>query len=160
MANEGEVRDEGKTPGSDGVSFAEALSFLVDKRPQADGKPVSDRELSRLLKEIDADASYSYIWMLRNGKKTDPRASVIIGLARYFGVPAGFFLDRAVYDEWVQRIERDAEPAEVPAQRGRRRGQAALLRSSFPGMSDQARDLIEALAAHVSELESEGPGRS
>jgi hypothetical protein len=141
------------------VSFEEALSFLFDKCTRKGGKPFSDREVSRELKALKVDASYSYIWMLRSGKKTDPRASVITGLARFFGVPSGFFLDRAVHDEWVKRINRGTESAEVPAQRGRR-GQAALLRGSFPGMSDQARTLIEALAAHVSELESEGPGRS
>lgn len=146
-----------------GVSFAEALSFLIDKRTREDRKPYSDRDISQALKDAGVEVSYSYIWMLRSGKKTDPRVSVVNGLARFFAVPSGFFLDRLVHDEWVRRIKHSAaDGSEVPAQRGRnhQHGPAALLRASLPGMSDQARSLIEALAAHVSDLESEDARRS
>jgi hypothetical protein len=133
------------------VSFAEALSFLFDKCAREDGKPYSDRDVAQALKDDGVDISYSYVWLLRQGKKDDPRASHIRGFARFFGVPSGFFLDREVHARWVERIERSKEPA-VPAQQ--RRGQAVLLRN-FAGMSARSTSLIEALAAHVIELESE-----
>lgn len=133
------------------VSFAEALSFLVDSCRRGDGKPYSDRDIAQSLKAAGVpDSSYSYVWMLRTGKQTDPRASVVLGLAQFFDVPAGFFLDPAVHAEWTDRIDRRTRPQEVPAQR---QGHAALLRTGLPGMSDQARTLIQALAEHVSGLE-------
>ncbi|MYW96026.1 hypothetical protein G3I59_36835 [Amycolatopsis rubida] len=142
--------------GANEVSFAEALSFLYDRCKRENGKPYSDRDVAQVLKEAGAaDSSHSYLWMLRNGKKTDPRASVIGALARFFGVPAGFFLDPAVHAEWTDRIDRRTRPPEVPAQR-QGQGQAVLLRAGLPGISDQARTLIEALAEHVSELEHKG----
>ncbi|WP_051166262.1 hypothetical protein [Amycolatopsis orientalis] len=136
------------------VSFTEALRFLFDRCKRDDGKPYSDRDVAQALRAAGAaDSSYSYVSLLRNGKKTDPRASVVRALASFFGVPAGFFLDPAVHAEWCDRIDRHTRPLEVPVQR---RGQAVLLRAGLPGISDQARTLIEALAEHVSELESGG----
>ncbi|MDT8910917.1 hypothetical protein [Amycolatopsis sp. PS_44_ISF1] len=130
------------------MSFAEALSFLYEQRPRDDGKPYSDRNVAEALEASGVEASYSYLWMLRKGRKNNPRADVVTGLAAFFRVPAGFFLDRPVYEAWRKRIENDAD---LPMPRG----QHSILRRSFDGMSDRSQQLLAALAAHVSSLEGE-----
>lgn len=132
------------------MSFAEALSFLYDKRLRDDGKPYSDRDVEDALKASGVSASHSYLWMLRKGRKNFPRTNIVTGLARFFGVPAGFFLDRPVYDAWRKRLSAPVDTG-PPAPRGSQ----SVMRRSFEGMSDRSQSLLEALAEHVSELEGE-----
>jgi hypothetical protein len=132
------------------VSFAEALSFLYDKRLRDDGKPYSDRDVADALQAAGVEVSHSYLWMLRKGRKDHPRTNIVTGLAAFFVVPAGFFLDRPVYDAWRKRIAAPADGS-PPAPRGAQ----SVLRRSFEGMSDRSQNLLEALAAHVHGLEND-----
>lgn len=142
-------KQEGEPVAGEGaVSFAEALSFLYDQRLRDDGKPYSDRDVADALQASGVDASYSYLWMLRKGRKDNPRTNVVMGLAAFFRVPAGFFLDRPVYDAWRKRFEAGTG-FPVP------RGPHSVMRRSFDGMSDRSQQLLAALAAHVSALEGE-----
>ncbi|WP_410673786.1 hypothetical protein [Amycolatopsis sp. cmx-4-68] len=132
------------------MSFAEALTFLYDKRLRDDGKPYSDRDVADALQAAGVDVSHSYLWMLRKGRKDHPRTNIVTGLAAFFHVPAGFFLDRPVYDAWRKRLATPAEGS-VPVPRGGH----SILRRGFEGMSDRSQSLLEALAAHVHELEGD-----
>ncbi|MEV6830714.1 hypothetical protein [Amycolatopsis sp. NPDC051102] len=132
------------------VSFAEALTFLYDKRLRDDGKPYSDRDVADALQAAGVEVSHSYLWMLRKGRKDHPRTNIVTGLAAFFLVPAGFFLDRPVYDAWRKRIATPGEGS-LPVQRGGH----SILRRSFEGMSDRSQSLLEALAAHLHELEGD-----
>ena|SRR5437764_7639340 len=131
------------------VSFGEALSFLYENRLRDDGKPYSDRDISNALRKSGVDASYSYLWMLRSGKKDHPRTNVVVGLAQFFRVPAGYFLDRAVYDDWRNRLGAEANAA------GPEAGASSMLMRNFSGMSSRSQSLLEALAVHVSALEGD-----
>ena len=60
---------------------------------------------------VDAMASNSgltisatYLYMLRTGRRDNPRVDVIRGLAAYFHVPAGYLLDTDHNDEDADRL--------------------------------------------------------
>ncbi|GAA4527531.1 hypothetical protein [Amycolatopsis samaneae] len=133
-----------------GVSIQEALTFLYAKRKREDGKPYSDRDVSEALAGYAVEASHSYLWQLRNGRKDNPRANVLYGLGKFFGVPAGFFLDLEVYERWRMRISAGAD-ADIPAPRG----QHAMLLRGDRRVSDRFQALLDQLTDHVSELEND-----
>ncbi|MER6665701.1 hypothetical protein ABT256_14255 [Amycolatopsis japonica] len=136
------------------VSIQEALSFLYENRRREDGKPHSDRDVADALTTVGVDVSYSSLWQMRTGKQPHPRTNIVVGLARFFDVPAGFFLDRDVYDDWRRKLS--GEP-DMPRQRVGS-GATTMLRSF--AISDRSANLIQELTEHVRGLEARDGGHS
>ncbi|MEV6907599.1 hypothetical protein [Amycolatopsis sp. NPDC051071] len=138
------------------VSIQEALSFLYENRRREDGKPHSDRDVADALKASGADVSYSSLWQIRSGKQPHPRTNIVVALAAFFGVPAGFFLDHEVYEDWRRKL---SEELEMPHQRAGS-SWVTLLRSSNEAMSQRSTALLRELTEHVRGLEARDGERS
>ncbi|WP_410648185.1 hypothetical protein [Amycolatopsis sp. cmx-4-54] len=140
------------------VSVQEALAFLVENRRREDGKAHTDRDIADALKAMGTEVSYSAVWQMRTGGQPHPRTNLIQALACFFRVPAGFFLDREVFDSWSKKLTTPDEPemplpGGMPLQRGGSPQHLPILLRTT-GMSDRSMSLLDALAAHVSELEA------
>ena len=123
-------------------SFAELLDGLFRRRRKADGRRHTNDEVAVAIKATGVDISQSYISMLRNGDRVDPRGSHIKALAQYFNVPAGYFLDQETY----RSIEDESVSVQVPDQRVRLRGLGPI--------SQESRQLLESMAQRLSQLET------
>jgi transcriptional regulator with XRE-family HTH domain len=78
------------------ASFAERLDHLFKRVHPPDKPEYSYEEVARIAAEAGFEISATYVWQLRNGKRTNPTLRHIEGLAACFGVPAGYFLDPEV----------------------------------------------------------------
>lgn len=136
------------------VSFQEALGFLYENRRREDGKAHSDRDVAEAVTASGVEVSYSSLWQMRTGKQPHPRTNIVVGLARFFRVPAGFFLDRDVYESWRRKLSASGEH-DMPLQRGAS-PQPMMLRSF--AMSDRSTSLLQELAEHVRGLEAKDGG--
>ena len=88
----GEMPRRGKEPGDEGAGalFAERLNSLFATRVNpATGQPYSLREVSEATGGL---VSRAYLSTLRRGLVTMPGLHIIEALARFFGVPTGYFL--------------------------------------------------------------------
>lgn len=82
--------------GADHHRFAHRLNRLFAAKHGV-GKPeLTDRHVAAAITEAGTNISASYIWSLRNpasSGKLNPRLHHVEALARYFGVPVGYFSD-------------------------------------------------------------------
>lgn len=74
-------------------------------RPAADGKPWSDRSVSRAAAERGYTLSPTYVRQLRTGARTNPSIDVVNVLAQVFEVPVTFFYAQPDADEIVKALE-------------------------------------------------------
>lgn len=75
-------------------TFARRLNFLFQTVHPRGRRPFSNEHVAEALgREQGIDISANYIWMLRSGRRDNPRVRHVEGLARFFGVPPGFLLD-------------------------------------------------------------------
>lgn len=83
-------------PEADDHRFARRLNRLFAAKHGAGQPELTDRQVAADISEAGTNISASYIWSLRNpaaSGKINPRLHHIEALARYFGVPAGYFSD-------------------------------------------------------------------
>lgn len=74
-------------------SIAYALDTLFRSVRRADGQEYSHREVDRYVTNyLGHRVSDVYIGQLRRGDATDPRKSVMLGLARFFRVEPTYFM--------------------------------------------------------------------
>jgi transcriptional regulator with XRE-family HTH domain len=97
----------------------------------------------------------AYLYMLRTGRRTNPRVELLVALARYFQVPASYFIDDAAASEITEQLEllaalRDNDVQQLAL---RTQGLSAGSRQALTGMIEQLRRM-EGLNA------SEGPDGS
>ncbi|MEU5425841.1 XRE family transcriptional regulator [Streptomyces olivoreticuli] len=85
-----------ETPAEQGT-IAHKLAFLIRTVHPAGRGPYSYSELERLIKqqagEGGATVSGSAIQAIATGKVSNPGIQALKALARFFGVPAGYFID-------------------------------------------------------------------
>ena len=89
-------RDEART-------LADKLNTLFDTVHPAGRGPYSNAEVAAGVAELGGSISPTYVWMLRNGKKTNPTIEHLQALADFFGVSPAYFFD----DSKAAEIERD-----------------------------------------------------
>ncbi|GAA2813126.1 XRE family transcriptional regulator [Crossiella cryophila] len=133
----GEHDGEGPPP------FAEALNLLFDKRRRADGRMFSNEDIAAAIRANGGAITQSYIWMLRNGQRDDPKASHLRALATAFDVPAGYFLDAPVHER--VRAELDGRVAQA--------GASDALLDRVRELSPLHQHLIMVMIEQVGELE-------
>src|ERR1700722_16970118 len=91
-------------------TFAEKLSWLIDRAHPAGRTALGNAEIAALVRDKTGEkVSHNAIWELRTGKTVNPTKRLIEALATTFGVPAGFFFD----DYGDQQTRMLAEEAEL-----------------------------------------------
>lgn len=139
--------------------FAELLDGLFKRHTKPNGRPYANDDVASWIEANQGvSISQSYIWMLRNGTRDDPRRSHIEALAAFFGVPAGYFMDEATYRE----VERDRTATSMPQSDIKvpqaRAGQPGVLLRQVSNLSPALRSIVGELINHVSELDSRKGG--
>jgi transcriptional regulator with XRE-family HTH domain len=78
------------------------------------------REVAQAINDApdDVTISASYLWQLRRGDKNNPTIKHIEALARFFGVPASYFLDDESAEEITAQLQllaamRDSDVREI-----------------------------------------------
>ena len=128
--------------------FKDLLTTLFEKSLNSNGKRYTDREVAAAIRANGTPISASYLSMLRKGVR-EPSYSYVRALIQFFGVPPGYFFEFNVYDKWRKHLDGEGEP-QFPSPR---KPQRVLLRG-FVGMSERSQSLIQLLAEHVGELET------
>ncbi|GGM32337.1 MULTISPECIES: helix-turn-helix domain-containing protein [Micromonospora] len=78
--------------------------FEVVRRP--DREPYRNEEVATACREATGESfSTTYLWQLRNGRRTNPTKRHLEALAQFFQVPAAYFFD----DERSARIVEELE---------------------------------------------------
>lgn len=97
---------------------------------------------------LAADAGYKFsattVWELRKGRKDNPTAQVLNGLAAVFGVPPGYFLDPEV----SERVNAELDLVVAMRDAG---VQGIALRSH--GLSPEGLRTVQEMIDHVRKLE-------
>lgn len=110
--------NEPSVPG--GKTLAEKLAYLFRVvHPRGRGE-YSYREVAQAINDAGSGVtiSASYLWQLRRGEKENPTIRHVEALARFFGVPAAYFLDDRATDEISEQLAllavmRDSEVREI-----------------------------------------------
>lgn len=84
-----------------GVDVTEGLPHLADrlndlfaKVPRPDGKaPYSNEAVAEALTQQGVSVTGVYLSQMRTGRKANPSARLLHGLAKHFGVPVTYFFD-------------------------------------------------------------------
>lgn len=89
-----------------GKTLAEKLDYLFRViHPRGRGE-YTHREVAQAINESGSGVkiSASYVWQLRRGEKENPTIRHVDALARFFGVPASYFLDDAATNEVTEQL--------------------------------------------------------
>ena len=87
-------------------SFAQRLDLLFAATHPAGRGEVGYPEVAAALTEAGGPTvTPTYLYMLRTGRRSNPRADLIQALARYFKVPAGYFLDDEVAEQYAEQLK-------------------------------------------------------
>lgn len=74
--------------------LADRLNDLFAKVPRPDGKaPYSNEAVAEALTRQGVSVTGVYISQMRTGRKANPSARLLHGLAKHFGVPVTYFFD-------------------------------------------------------------------
>ena len=91
--------------GSASKTLAERLDLLFQATHPAGRSEVSYQEVAEALASAGGPAvTPTYLYMLRTGRRSNPRTDLIQALARYFKVPAGYFLDDEVAETYAEQL--------------------------------------------------------
>lgn len=101
--------------------FTERLNALFETRPDpATGRPYTNVAVADALGSYGVPITQSYLGQLRNGRKSEPSAGLVGGLAQFFGVSADYFFGsfaRVDQDELARRLRlltgRPRQPVDV-----------------------------------------------
>lgn len=127
---------------SDGIPhLAERLNALFARVPRPGGsQPYSNDLASEALGTRGVSVTGVYLSQLRSGRRDNPSAKLLAGIAELFGVPITYFFD----EEQAQRIEAQLDTL------------AGLRASGVQGIMARASDVSEsnqkALAAILEEI--------
>lgn len=152
------MADEELGPGHEGGETSEELppDTLAAKlnrlfevmHPAGERPPSNARVAATITEQYDVDISPNYLWMLRNGQRTNPGLRHLQALAWYFGVDPNYFFDT----DTARRI--DNELALIAALRDRGVRNVALRTA---GASAPTRGAIERFAEQATELDDQHP---
>jgi len=77
--------------------FTERLDALfADSRDPVTGRPYSNTAVANALSAYGVSVGGSYLGQLRNGRKSEPGASLVWALAQFFGVTVDYFFGTVV----------------------------------------------------------------
>lgn len=101
--------DDGDSPGDTDEpgldTLAGRLTYLFRTRLAPNGRSYSNEHVAEALaREQGVDISANYIWMLRAGRRDNPRLRHLQGLATFFGVPTGCLCDEDEAKRLHQRV--------------------------------------------------------
>jgi len=86
-------------------TLAERLDLLFSATHPAGRSEVGYAEVAEALAAAGGPTvTPTYLYMLRTGRRSNPRTDLIQALARYFRVPAGYFLDDEVADTYSEQL--------------------------------------------------------
>ena len=129
--------------GSVGKTLAERLDLLFQATHPAGRAEVSYAEVAEGLAAAGGPTvTPTYLYMLRTGRRVNPRTDLIQALARYFKVPAGYFLDDEVAESYGEQLRllqamRDSGTAGLAL---RAQGLSAESRAALAAIMDRLRD--------------------
>jgi transcriptional regulator with XRE-family HTH domain len=126
------------------ASFAQLLDRLFRRVRPAGKTEYTYEQVAHGAARAGFDISPAYVWQLRNGKRTNPTLRHIQGLAAFFGVPAGYFLDPAV---------RDAVDVELELAATLRDSGVRQLALRAHGLSPDGLAAVQSMVEHVRRLE-------
>ncbi|MFJ9694032.1 XRE family transcriptional regulator [Kitasatospora sp. NPDC101183] len=125
------------------TSLAERLDRLFRTVHPAGRDEYTYEEVATAIRESGTTISHTYVWQLRKGVRDNPTMRHLEGLAKFFGVPASYFLDEDVtaIDAQLQLLAalRDAPVRTI------------ALRAS--GLSPSGLAAIQAMVEHARTLE-------
>ncbi|MFK0049004.1 helix-turn-helix domain-containing protein [Streptomyces sp. NPDC090741] len=90
-----------------GQSLADRLNHLFARvRPDLHHE-YSNEHVAAAIRRSDAGVSISqsYIWQLRNGRKSNPTLMHLQALAGFFGVPTAYFVEDEAADRITEQLE-------------------------------------------------------
>lgn len=132
-------------------TLAEKLDYLFRTvRPKGRGE-YTFREVAQAINDAPdgTTISASYLWQLRRGEKDNPTIKHIESLAKFFGVPASYFLDEDASAEVAAQVDL------LAAMRNNDVREIALRASD---LSDAALHMIRNVIEHVRKLEGRTNG--
>ncbi|MFI6151437.1 helix-turn-helix domain-containing protein [Kitasatospora sp. NPDC051170] len=132
------------------ASLAERLDRLFRTVHPAGREEYTYEEVATAIREAGTTISHTYVWQLRKGVRDNPTMRHLEGLAKFFGVPASYFLDEDTTAVDAQ-LELLAALRDAPVR-------AIALRAS--GLSPSGLAAIQAMVEHARSLEGlpEGDG--
>src|SRR3954464_13774078 len=93
-SGDNDERRDASEPGVAGLSPKLEHLFAVVPRP--DGGRYTNETAAQALAEAGVRVSSVHLSPLRSGRRHNPSARLLAGLAELFGVPIGYFFDSAV----------------------------------------------------------------
>lgn len=141
--------------GAASKTLAQRLDLLFSATHPAGRPEVSYAEVAEALTATGGPTvTPTYLYMLRTGRRSNPRTDLIQALARYFKVPAGYFLDDEVAESYGEQLRllqavRDSGTAGLAL---RAQGLSAESRAALTAIVDRLR-----AADGLPETESETP---
>ena len=87
-------------------TFAERLDLLFRATHPAGRDEVGYQEVADAVAAAGGPTvTGNYLYLLRKGRRSNPRIDLIRALARYFNVPAAYFIDDEVAQTYVDQLE-------------------------------------------------------
>lgn len=87
-------------------TFAQRLDLLFRATHPRDRNEVGYQEVAdALVLAGGPKVTPNYLYMLRTGRRTNPRMDLVRALARYFNVPAGYFIDDDVAEKYTEQLQ-------------------------------------------------------
>jgi transcriptional regulator with XRE-family HTH domain len=129
-------------------TLAEKLDRLF-RTVRHNGREFTHAEVAAAVRGAEASISATYLWQLRTGRRTDPRMSHLIALARFFGVDPAYFFDEELGAQIAGELELIAALRDVGASAVAARAQ---------GLSEATLRVIAELLDRFRELERVAAG--
>jgi len=87
-------------------TFAERLDLLFRATHPAGRDEVGYQEVADAVAAAGGPTvTGNYLYLLRKGRRSNPRMDLVRALARYFNVPAGYFIDDEVAQNYTDQLE-------------------------------------------------------
>ncbi|MFE0021354.1 XRE family transcriptional regulator [Amycolatopsis sp. NPDC059021] len=123
-------------------AIATKINALIEEKWRHQPKPPGNAAIARAIREeTGLSISTGYLWMLRTGERKNPTGPRLQALAKFFGKPAGYFLDQDITSE-------DMDLATALRSSGVR---TIALRSD--GLSERSQRAILDMIEHAREIE-------
>ncbi|NEK96595.1 XRE family transcriptional regulator [Modestobacter muralis] len=92
--------------GSASRTFAQRLDLLFRATHPAGRDEVGYQEVADAVASAGGPTvTANYLYLLRTGRRSNPRMDLVRALARYFNVPAGYFIDDEVAQNYTDQLE-------------------------------------------------------
>ena len=131
---------------SEGIPyFADRLNDLFRRIPRPESTaPYSNEAVAEQLTADGVSVTGVYLSQLRAGRKTNPSARLVGGLAKFFGVPVGYFFDADEASAVREQLDRLASLRDS-------RVQGIMTRTE--GLSESGLDSLSGIIEHIRTIE-------